>query len=137
MNHAPLPVLRTPTGRRLLATGDELRFGAVTGPGPAPSATGPLGKKLPEITRRERQVLEALCRPAEAGEAFASPASPAQIAEELEVTEAAVKNHLGHLYTKLGIPRNEEGGRRERRYRLANLALAQGLVRLRLRGGSR
>ncbi|GIU99087.1 MAG: hypothetical protein KatS3mg014_0703 [Actinomycetota bacterium] len=68
------------------------------------------GEGVPELTRREREVLVALCRPAASGEVFTEPASVREIARELYVTEAAVKQHLLHLYEKFGI-----GGEGERR----------------------
>jgi DNA-binding CsgD family transcriptional regulator len=78
----------------------------------------------PQLTRRERDALIALCRPLLAGGAFREPASTRDIAAELVVTEAAVKQHLGHLYDKFGL---YEGSQR-RRVRLANEALARGVV---------
>lgn len=78
----------------------------------------------PEITRRERDVLLALCRPVLTGDMFTEPASIREIAEELTVTEAAIKQHLLRLYPKFGI--GEEGERR--RLRLANEAIRRGAV---------
>ncbi|WP_235828369.1 helix-turn-helix domain-containing protein [Actinomadura rubteroloni] len=78
----------------------------------------------PELTRREVDVLTSLCRPALSDEAFVAPATARQIAEELVVTEAAVKQHLLRLYQKFRIP---EGA--NRRTRLANEVIAMGLVR--------
>src|ERR671935_3273058 len=78
----------------------------------------------PDLTRRERDVLEALCRPAVHGDVFEEPASVRQIAAALVVTEAAVKQHLLHLYDKLGIA---ESGER-RRVRLAREAIRRRAV---------
>jgi DNA-binding NarL/FixJ family response regulator len=78
----------------------------------------------PELTRREREVLLVLCRTVLAGEAFTEPASIREIADALVVTEAAVKQHLAHLYDKFGI----HGGGERRRVRLANEALHRGAV---------
>jgi hypothetical protein len=78
----------------------------------------------PELTRRERDVLTALCRPALDGGVFAEPASVRQIATALVVTEAAIKQHLLHLYDKFGIA--EIGERR--RVRLAREAIRSGAV---------
>lgn len=121
---------RPATGhRRLLVDGDVLGFGAVTCTvtdlGPAPPAASPVYTELPEITRREKEVLEVLCRPALAGEPFAAPTIPVQIARELSITEAAVRQHLVRLCDKFAIPQG-----RDRRYRLANDVLALGLIRL-------
>jgi DNA-binding CsgD family transcriptional regulator len=78
----------------------------------------------PPLTRRERDALIALCRPLLAGGAFREPATTRDIAAELVVSEAAVKQHLANLYDKFGLC---ESGER-RRVRLANEALARGVV---------
>jgi predicted component of type VI protein secretion system len=80
----------------------------------------------PELTRRERDVLVALCRPVLSADLFTEPASIRQIAEELVVTEAAVKQHLLRLYDKFGV---YDSGER-RRVRLANEAVRRGAVTL-------
>ena len=54
---------------------------------------------------------------------FPEPVSVRQMASELFVTEAAVKQHLLNLYDKFSIP--TEG---DRRVRLANEALRRGAV---------
>lgn len=77
----------------------------------------------PVLTRREREVLVALCSPMFSGDVFHEPASTRQIASELVVTEAAVKQHLSRLYDKFGI--FEQEGRRAR---LANEAIRRGAV---------
>jgi hypothetical protein len=77
-----------------------------------------------ELTRRETDVLVALCRPLSGDGVVAQPASVKEIAAELVVTEAAVKQHLLHLYDKLEI---SEGGER-RRVTLAREAVRRGLV---------
>jgi DNA-binding CsgD family transcriptional regulator len=114
---------------RPLHPGDELRVGATrlvyrsdqpTSGGTATQASEP----PPELTRREREVLLVLCRTVLAGAAFTEPASIREIAEALVVSEAAVKQHLGHLYDKFGV----HGGGERRRVRLANEALRRGAV---------
>ncbi|MGH3565823.1 MAG: FHA domain-containing protein [Pseudonocardia sp.] len=78
----------------------------------------------PELTRRERDVLNALCRPLATGQTtFTEPASLRQIAAELVVTEAAVKQHLARLYDKFGLTER-------RRVQLANEAIRRGAVTL-------
>src|SRR5438128_1395003 len=77
-----------------------------------------------ELTRREKDVLVALCRPLHRDDVVAQPASVREIAAELVVTAAAVKQHLLHLYDKLGIA---EGGER-RRVALAREAIRLGVV---------
>ena len=121
-----------PVGRRVLADGDVLSFGAarlrVGGLGASEQAaedTVELRRvTAPDLTRRELEVLQALCRPALNQEAFVAPATAKEVADELVVTEAAVKQHLLRLYAKFRIP---EGG--NRRGRLANEVIALGIVR--------
>jgi hypothetical protein len=115
---------------RLLADGDVVTFGSarcrVTGvPHEDLSAEAELRRPAaPELTRRELDVVTSLCRPALSDEAFVAPATAREIAVDLVVTEAAVKQHLLRLYQKFRIP---EGA--NRRVRLANEVVALGLVR--------
>ena len=81
---------------------------------------------LPRLTRRERDVLLALCRPLASVEPFRQPASIRAIAEELVVTEAAVKQHLLRLYDKFRLTDQSEN----RRVRLANEAILRGFFTL-------
>ena len=57
-------------------------------------------------------------------EAFVAPATAREIAADLVVTEAAVKQHLLRLYQKFRIPEGTN-----RRVRLANEVVSLGLVR--------
>jgi len=119
-----------PVARRVLEDGDVLRFGA------ARCRIGGLPREdlgeeaelrraaAPELTRREFDVLTSLCRPALSDEAFASPATAHEIAADLVVTEAAVKQHLLRLYQKFRVSPGPN-----RRTRLANEVVALGLVR--------
>jgi tetratricopeptide (TPR) repeat protein len=77
-----------------------------------------------DLTRREKDVLAALCRPLFGADVVAQPASVREIATELVVTDAAVKQHLLHLYDKFAIA---EGGER-RRVSLARAAIGLGVV---------
>jgi hypothetical protein len=116
--------------RRLLADGDVVTFGSarcrVGGVAQEDlSAETELRRPAsPELTRRELDVVTSLCRPALSDEAFVAPATAREIAVDLVVTEAAVKQHLLRLYQKFRIP---EGA--NRRVRLANEVVALGLVR--------
>jgi DNA-binding NarL/FixJ family response regulator len=78
------------------------------------------------ITPRERDVLIALCRPVVSDELFAEPTSVREMAQVLEVSEAAIKQHLLNLYGKFGIG---EGDAR-RRVTLAREALRSGVISL-------
>jgi DNA-binding NarL/FixJ family response regulator len=79
-----------------------------------------------DLTPRERDVLVALCQPAASAELFVEPASVREMAEVLEVTEAAVKQHLLNLYEKFGIADGEE----RRRVALAREALRSGTIEI-------
>jgi hypothetical protein len=121
-----------PVGRRVLADGDVVSFGAarlrVGGIGahgrPDDETTELRRVNAPDLTRREIEVLNALCRPALQQDAFVAPGSAREIADELVVTEAAVKQHLLRLYQKFRIPEGTN-----RRTRLANEVIALGVVR--------
>ena len=80
--------------------------------------------QVPRLTPRERDVLAALCRPVQTGDAYTEPASIREIAAELFVSEAAVKQHLLRLYDKFAIHSDEP----RRRVRLANDVMRLGLV---------
>jgi len=119
-----------PVARRVLDDGDVLTFGTARCRvcGIAREEIGADAEvrrpAAPELTRRELDVLTSLCRPALSDEAFVTPATAREIAGDLVVTEAAVKQHLLRLYQKFRIP---EGA--NRRTRLANEVIALGLVR--------
>jgi hypothetical protein len=119
-----------PVARRVLEEGDVLSFGTARGriggvPREEITAEAELRRSaVPELTRRELDVLNSLCRPALSDEAFATPATAHEIASDLVVTEAAVKQHLLRLYQKFRIPEGTN-----RRTRLANEVVALGLVK--------
>ncbi len=116
--------------RRVLEDGDVLTFGNARcriGGLATEDLTAEVDLRRspsPELTRRELDVLTSLCRPALSDEAFVAPATAREIAADLVVTEAAVKQHLLRLYQKFRIP---EGS--NRRVRLANEVVSLGLVR--------
>lgn len=119
-----------PIARRVLEEGDVVSFGTArcrVGGLPHEQISPEIELRrgaAPELTRRELDVLTALCRPALSEEAFVAPATARDIAEALVVTEAAVKQHLLRLYQKFRIPEGQN-----RRTRLANEVVALGLVR--------
>jgi len=116
--------------QRLLENGDVISFGtqrcrvAGLATEDAVPESDPRRSAIPELTRRELDVVAALCKPALSDEAFVAPATARDIAAELVVTEAAIKQHLLRLYQKLRIPEGPN-----RRVRLANEVVARGLVR--------
>jgi pSer/pThr/pTyr-binding forkhead associated (FHA) protein len=79
----------------------------------------------PRLTPRERDVLVVLCRPLLARDQFTEPSSIKEIAAELVVSDAAVKQHLANLYEKFGVAATDH-----RRTRLANEAIRRGAVTL-------
>ena len=119
-----------PIARRVLNDGDVLSFGTarcrIGGIPPEDLAEEAELRRaaVPELTRRELDVLTSLCRPALSDEAFVAPATAREIAADLVVTEAAVKQHLLRLYQKFRIPEGTN-----RRTRLANEVVAMGLVK--------
>ncbi|HUQ63280.1 MAG TPA: FHA domain-containing protein [Acidimicrobiales bacterium] len=80
----------------------------------------------PALTARERDVLVVLCRPLLARDLFTEPASIKEIASQLVVSEAAVKQHLANLFDKFELPADLS----HRRTRLANAAIRRGAVTL-------
>ncbi|MGH2597584.1 MAG: FHA domain-containing protein [Actinomycetota bacterium] len=118
-------------GEQPLYPGDEIRVGGTRilfrsdRPTPEPRTTvGP--EPPPAVTPREREVLMALCRPMFSGDVFTEPASIRDIARELVISDAAVKQHLLHLYDKFDIRTQTD----RRRVRLANDALRRNVVRV-------
>ena len=79
----------------------------------------------PRLTPRERDVLVLLCKPLLARDQFTEPSSIKEIAAELVVSDAAVKQHLQNLYDKFGVAAADH-----RRTRLANEAIRRGAVRI-------
>jgi hypothetical protein len=119
-----------PVARRVLDDGDVLSFGSarcrIEGLAREELAAEAELRRgaAPELTRRELDVLISLCRPALSDDAFVTPATAREIAGDLVVTEAAIKQHLLRLYVKFRIPEGVN-----RRTRLANEVIALGLVR--------
>jgi hypothetical protein len=116
--------------QRLLENGDVLSFGSqrcrVGGLASEPELPETDSRRSAEVelTRREVDVVTALCKPALSEDPFVAPATARDIAADLVVTEAAVKQHLLRLYQKLRIPEGPN-----RRVRLANEVVARGMVR--------
>ena len=80
----------------------------------------------PVLTNRERDVLVVLCRPLLDRDLFTEPATIREIAADLVVSEAAVKQHLAHLFDKFEVGEEQS----HRRTRLANEAIRRGAVSL-------
>jgi hypothetical protein len=114
-------------GERLLGPGDEVRIGrtrlVLRGSGAGEHTATEAAQPPPALTRRERDVLVALCRPVLSGDVFTEPASIRAVAAELVVSDAAVKQHLLNLYDKFAIYDSDN-----RRLELANQAIRRGAV---------
>jgi hypothetical protein len=116
----------------LRASGHQFRFARSGRKGPERFSTGTVGGRSGALiaacgtvyhgTRARRA--GRLCRPLLARDVFTEPASTPAIAEELVVTQAAVKQHLANLYDKFGIA----GADAHRRARLANAARRRGAL---------
>jgi pSer/pThr/pTyr-binding forkhead associated (FHA) protein len=121
------------SAERVMRSGDELRVGksrlifweAREGDEATADATVSVApaELPPRLTRRELEVLLVLCRPLVSDDPFPEAIPVRRMAQELFVSEAAVKQHLQNLYDKFAIP--SEG---ERRTRLANEAVRRGAV---------
>lgn len=121
------------TAERVLRSGDEVRVGksrllfwevkTAGGALDEETVSAQPTELPPRLTPRELDVLKVLCRPLVSQDPFPEPVSVKQMAGELFVSEAAVKQHLQNLYDKFLIP--TEG---DRRVRLANEALRRGAV---------
>jgi pSer/pThr/pTyr-binding forkhead associated (FHA) protein len=114
--------------RRRLRHGDEVRIGRNRllfrdGADLARTKTESAAD-CPPLTPRERDVLVVLCRPLLARDLFTEPSTLKEVAAELVVSEAAVKQHLSNLYGKFDIGAE----RTHRRTRLANEAIQRGAV---------
>ena len=113
-----------------LRHGDEVRIGQTRlifrDFAQAVASATEIEAEAPTLTTRECDVLVALCRPLLARDLFTEPASTRAIADELVITQAAVKQHLSNLYDKFGVA----SGDTNRRARLANEALRCGAVSL-------
>lgn len=125
-------------GERVVHAGDEIRLGVARLTFRIPEPTDPesetdVALPSPQLTRREREILLELCRPVLSGDLFREPANVKEIAGALVVSEAAVKQHLAHLYDKFGV----HDGVERRRLRLANEAIRRAAVTIAdLRGRS-
>jgi hypothetical protein len=120
------------SGRRRLADGDSVRFGATTMTFRSPQVEDQAGtavaSQIPtavDLSTTQRRVLVALCRPYKDGTAFASPATNQQIADELFLSVDAVKTHLRVLFAKFGI---EQLPQNQKRIRLVERAFYSGLI---------
>lgn len=118
--------------RRRLVDGDVIRVGNTllrfrhhVKAGAGSTRTGG-DAEVRAVTPAQRKVLVALCRPILATpDRFVTPASNAQIAEELILTVEAIKSHLRALFERFaveGLPQTQK------RMKLAEIAVRTGIV---------
>jgi hypothetical protein len=119
-------------GQRTLRDGDLVKVGDTllclrdpSAPAVAETIAVPT-VPAPRVSEAQRRVLVALCRPLEAGEPFALPASNQQIAEALTVSLDAVKGHMRALFQAFAV---ENLPPHEKRSRLAQRAIEAGVLR--------
>jgi len=124
------------TGRRRLHDGDTLMLGATAivfraPPIDAGIVTVPASEQTVERDRptsMQRRVLQCLCEPYAVDRLNALPATNQEIAAALVLSVDGVKTHLRALFELFGIADLPRG---HKRTRLAQLALAAGVVDLR------
>ena len=119
------------SGRRMLRDGDVIRVGKtrITFRAPVEGADSTVISSdlagAAGVSPAQRRVLVALCRPFKDGAAFASPATNAQIAEELHLSVDAVKTHLRALFEKFGLA---DAPQSRKRVDLVQRAMQTGLI---------
>ena len=118
-------------GRRVLADGDVMRFGATTvafcDPQMFPGSTISAAEAVTvsALSQTQQKVLKALCQPLLQRDGFAAPASNPEIAERLFLSVEAIKKQLHALFEKFEI---DDLPQNQKRARLAEIALRSGLV---------
>jgi hypothetical protein len=120
-------------GRRRLRGGDVITIGesaiAYCAPGGTSAGSRTRTARKPgaaiEISRAQRRVLVALCRPLASGQ-FVVPASNRQIADELFLAVDTVKGTLSDLYEAFELDRLPQN---QKRTALAVRALESGIIR--------
>jgi pSer/pThr/pTyr-binding forkhead associated (FHA) protein len=119
-------------GRRRLRDGDVVRCGGTTITFRQPAATSSEETSVAadaidpaSLSAAQRRVLVSLCRPFKDAGGYVTPATNAQIADELFLSVDAIKTHMRALFAKFGI---EDLPQNQKRVRLVELALTHGIV---------
>jgi hypothetical protein len=86
------------------------------------------GRNPDELSRREREVIDALSRPLREGGPDAAPATNQKIAGEVFLSLDAVKGHLRTIYAKLGLEELPQNRKRAELARLAHAGELDGLL---------
>jgi pSer/pThr/pTyr-binding forkhead associated (FHA) protein len=123
-------------GRRRLADGDALRIGLTLivfraappslGRETLPATVRVMARE--RLTPMQQRVLRSLCDPFAADRQYGLPATNQEIADALVMSVDGVKTHLRALFELFGLADLPRG---HKRARLAQLALASGVVDLR------
>lgn len=119
-------------GRRRLHDGDVLLIGATSVLFRNPKVAQRTGTAAvtglvtaADVSPTQRKVLVALCRPFAGGSPHAVPATNRQIAEELVLSDEAIKSHMRALFHRFGVEALPQNAKRAR---LVELALRSGVV---------
>jgi hypothetical protein len=121
------------TERRRLRDGDVIRVGETrllfrnSAEGATAAATLDASREsgLVPLNERQRAILAALARPFVGASGLATPATNREIADAVHLSVDAVKGHLRVLYQRYGL---DELPQHEKRVRLAERALRDGLT---------
>ncbi len=120
------------SGRRRLRDGDVIRAGRTrivfklpAEAAPAPTVVAAGATAGTGVSPAQRRVLVALCRPFKGGATFATPATNAEIAAELQLSVDAVKTHLRALFEKFELGEVPQSGKR---VALVQRALQSGVI---------
>jgi pSer/pThr/pTyr-binding forkhead associated (FHA) protein len=120
------------SGQHRLEDGDTIQVGSTAivfrAPAAAEEQATERGGSMPtraDLTDKQRLVLTALCRPCRSDALLATAATNATIADELVLSEHAVKSQLRTLFNKFGIQHLDQN---KKRAELVRLALRSGLV---------
>jgi hypothetical protein len=116
---------------QLIANGDLLRFGDTLMVFRQPEDSG-LSETIrgqdigPPVTEAQRKILIELVRPMESPGGIGEPATNAEIADSLHLSEDTVKQHLRKLFHLFDIDKDEK--RNRKRMTLARRVLETGIV---------
>lgn len=120
------------TGRRRLRAGDVIRVGdtelsyyEATDVDFGRTSIADLMTLDADLSKMQRKVLTALCRPLHDQGAYAAPATNQEIADEVVLSVAAVKTHLRTLFAKFALT---ELPQNRKRAALAEAALRTGAL---------
>lgn len=119
-------------GRRRLRSGDVIQVGdsnlSYFEPATQPQAETTRGEDIvldADLSRTQKRVLAALCRPIHKGGSYATPATNQEIADEVFLSTVAVKTHLRTLYAKFQL---SELPQNRKRAALAEAVLRSGAI---------